>query len=172
MRTPEPKRDWIKDRIGHPFCPVLLHLLLRQAMCFQKGLPTGFGLAMVLRTFRNHGAQLLEALLYFLRRRGRGGLGRLHLLQDERTIDQALQGTLRGVARGIDTEWLQDAVTNLFLHIALQDHAAIDDRDHVIEHHSSRWQRCGALLSPCAGSDHAASKQNQTPNFIPAANRG
>src|ERR1700676_1620301 len=122
---------------------------------------------MVLRTVRNHGAQLLEALLYFLRSRWRGGLRRLHLLQDERTVDQALQGTLRGVARGIDTEWLQDAVTNLFLHIALQDHAAIDDRAHVIEHPGSRRQWCGALLSPRA-RDHC---QNQAPNFIRAANR-
>ena len=138
----------MKGQDGHPFRPVLLDLLLRQAVCFQKRLPTGFSLAMVLRTFRNHGAQLLEAVLHFLGRRRRGGLGRLHLLQNERTIDQALQSTLRGVARGIHTEWLQDAVANLFLHIALQDHGAVDDRDHVIEHHGSRRQRCGALQSP------------------------
>src|ERR1700735_5583938 len=98
-------------------------------MCLQKGLPTSFGVAMVLRTYRDYGPQLLQALLYFLRRRWRGKLCRLHLLQDKSAIDQALQGTLRGVARGIDREWLQDAVAHLFLYIAFQDHAAIDDRD-------------------------------------------
>ena len=40
---------------------------------------------------------------------------------------------------------------------------------YVIEHHGSGWQRCGVLLSPCAGSDHC---QNQTPNFIPPDRRG
>ena len=79
---------------------------------------------------------------------GRGGRNRLcglglHLLQDEIAVDQTLQSSLRGVACAVDAEWLQNGVTHLFVHIALQDNAAVDDGDHVIEDHSPLGYRRG-----------------------------
>ncbi len=80
-------------------------------------------------------AQFCQALLYLLRRGRRNRLRGLHLLQNEIAIDQTLQSALRRVACAVDAEWLQDGVTHLFRHVALQDNAAVDDRDHVIENH-------------------------------------
>ena len=78
---------------------------------------------------------------------------------------RALCGVLRGA---VDAEWLQDGITHLFGHIALQDHAAIDDRDHMIEDHCSRRKAAPErgerrAFRPCGRMGPSKSKPPEQP---------
>ena len=135
-------------------------------------LPAGVCFAVVTSAFGDDTAQLGEALLHLFRSRRCNRLCglRLHLLQDEIAVDETLQCSLRRVACAVDAEWLQNSVAHLFCHIALQDNAAVNDGDYVIEDHSplGHWRgwyggngrygvsrRCGsALLAPRGWAHH------------------
>ncbi len=88
--------------------------------------------------------------MHLFRRGRRNRLRGLHLLQNEIAIDQTLQSSLRRVARAVDAERLQDRITPLLIHVALQDDAAVDNGHHMIEHDGPRGHRSSGGLLPTA----------------------
>ena len=136
---------------------------------------------MVTGAFGNDSAQLGDALLHLFRS-GRGNrLSGLHLLQDKIAIDETLQSSLGRVACAIDAEWLQNGVAHFFCHIALQDNAAVNDRDYVVEDHSplGHWRgwyggdgryagsrRCGGALLGRRGWGHQPPRQEKSRHQI------
>ncbi len=84
-----------------------------------------------------------NAFLHLFRSGWCNRLRGLHLLQNKIAVDETLQSPLRRVSCAVNAEWLQHGISHLFVHIALQDNAAINDCYYVIENHSPLWHGRG-----------------------------
>src|SRR5271166_436623 len=140
-----------------PLPPMSHNFGFRQIVRGKKCLPAFWSVAVVLPAFWQVAAQIGQGLLHlFIRNPAAQLLLRLHLLQNKRAIGQSARRPLERVATRSHSKRFEGREALLLLHVALQQHIAIDDGDHAIEHHGLR-----RLLSRRGGFLRARPPQRQ-----------